>query len=65
MLSRPLFIYSAKSVFAEKPQVAAFVQYYLINAKDVVAEVGYFPISVEAMNKTKQTFLDAVVDLDM
>ncbi len=65
MLSRPLFIYSAKSIFAEKPQVAAFVQYYLTNAEEVVAEVGYFPIAVEAMNETKQIFLDAVAELGM
>ncbi len=63
MLSRPLFIYSAASVFAEKPQVVAFVQYYLNHAEEVVAEVGYFPISVEAMNATKQTFLDAVAEI--
>lgn len=65
MLARPLFIYSAKSVFAEKPQVVAFVQYYLINAEEVVREVGYFPIAVESMNETKQVFLDAVAALDM
>ncbi|MBN1562471.1 MAG: substrate-binding domain-containing protein [Anaerolineae bacterium] len=63
MLSRPLFIYSAKSVFAEKPQVMAFVQYYLANAEEVVLEVGYFPIDVASMNATKQIFLDAVAEL--
>jgi phosphate transport system substrate-binding protein len=65
MLARPLFIYSAKSVFAEKPQVVAFVQYYLTHAEEVVKEVGYFPIDVESMNATKQVFLDAVAGLDM
>lgn len=60
MLSRPLFIYSAASVLAEKPQVAAFVNYYLTNASEVVAEVGYFPVSEEALNVSKQTWLDAV-----
>lgn len=60
MLSRPLFIYSAKSILQEKPQVAAFVNYYLTNANEVVAEVGYFPVSVEALNASKQTWLDAV-----
>ncbi len=60
MLSRPLFIYSATSVLAEKPQVAAFINYYLTNATEVVTEVGYFPVSVEALNASKQTWLDAV-----
>jgi phosphate binding protein len=59
MLSRPLFIYSAKSVMAEKPQVAAYINYYLTNANDVVSEVGYFPASVEALNQAKQNWLDA------
>jgi phosphate binding protein len=60
MLSRPLFIYSAKSILEEKPQVAAFINYYLTNAGEVVTEVGYFPISVEALNASKQIWLDAM-----
>ncbi len=60
MLSRPLFIYSATNVLQEKPQVAAFVNYYLTNAEEVVTEVGYFPVSAEALNEAKQTWLDAL-----
>jgi phosphate binding protein len=60
MLSRPLFIYSAANILAEKPQVAAFINYYLTNANEVVTEVGYFPISVEALNASKQLWLDAM-----
>jgi ABC-type phosphate transport system substrate-binding protein len=64
MLSRPLFIYSAKSVFAEKPQVVAFVQYYLINANDVVTEV-VLPDQRGSDERRKQAFLDAVAELGM
>lgn len=60
MLSRPLFIYSDTGVLTEKPQVAAFINYYLTNADEVVTEVGYFPISVEALNASKQLWLDAM-----
>ncbi len=60
MLSRPLFIYSDASILAEKPQVAAFINYYLTNADEVVTEVGYFPISVEALNASKQLWLDTM-----
>ncbi len=60
MLSRPLFIYSDASILAEKPQVAAFINYYLTNANDVVTEVGYFPISAEALNASKQLWLDTM-----
>ncbi|MEP0761787.1 MAG: PstS family phosphate ABC transporter substrate-binding protein [Chloroflexota bacterium] len=60
MLSRPLFIYSATNILQEKPQVAAFINYYLTNANEVVTEVGYFPVSTEALNEAKQTWLDAM-----
>lgn len=60
MLSRPLFIYSATGILQEKPQVAAFVNYYLTNAEEVVTEVGYFPVSTEALNGAKQTWLDTM-----
>ncbi len=60
MLSRPLFIYSDASILNEKPQVAAFINYYLMNANEVVTEVGYFPVSVEALNAAKQAWLDAM-----
>jgi phosphate binding protein len=59
MLSRPLFIYSDASILTEKPQVAAFISYYLTYANDIVTEVGYFPVSVEALNASKQLWLDA------
>jgi phosphate transport system substrate-binding protein len=63
MLSRPLFIYTAKNILAEKPQVAGFISYYLTNATDVVTEVGYFPLSVESMNETKQLYLDVMAEV--
>ena len=46
-LSRPLFIYvSTKSML--KPQVKAFVLYYLENAQRLVKEVGYTPLEASA-----------------
>ncbi len=60
MISRPLFIYSAASILQEKPQVAAFVNYYLTNATEVVTEVGYFPVDTATLNASKQVFLDVV-----
>ena len=60
LLSRPLFIYSDASILAEKAQVAAFVNYYLTNAPEVVAEVGYFPVATETLNASKQAYLDAM-----
>ncbi len=39
-LSRPLFIYVSKEALA-KPHVRGFIEYYLTNAKQLVADVGY------------------------
>lgn len=58
-LSRPLFIYSDAKILAEKPQVAAFINFYLTRVNDVIEEVGYFPASEEALNVARQTWLDA------
>jgi ABC-type phosphate transport system substrate-binding protein len=42
-LSRPLFIYSDANILKEKPQVAAFIYFYLQNVNDNIVDVGYFP----------------------
>jgi phosphate binding protein len=42
-LSRPLFIYSDAQIMADKPQVAAFIGFYLQNVDDNIIDVGYFP----------------------
>jgi phosphate binding protein len=42
-ISRPLFIYSDATIMAEKPQVAAFIYFYLSNVNDNITDVGYFP----------------------
>ena len=44
----------------EKPQVAAYINYFLTNVNDVIVEVGYFPASDEALDAAKQSWLDAV-----
>ena len=60
VLSRPLFIYSDAEIMKAKPQVAAFIHYYLSNVNLVIGEVGYFPASSDALLVAKQTWLDAV-----
>ncbi len=42
-ISRPLFMYTANEVVAEKPQVAEFLAYVLNNVNEVIDDVGYFP----------------------
>jgi ABC-type phosphate transport system substrate-binding protein len=42
-LARPLFMYSDAKIISEKPQVAAFLYFYLSNVNDNIVDVGYFP----------------------
>lgn len=42
-LARPIFIYSTAEIMQEKPQVAAFIYFYLNNLEDNIVDVGYFP----------------------
>ncbi len=59
-LSRPLFIYSAASIMRAKPQVAAFINFYLTHVNEEIEDVGYFPASVEALNQAKANWLRAM-----
>jgi len=63
-LSRPLFVYTAVPILAEKPQVAAFLLYYLTFVNDELGieegQIGYFPVSVQAMNASKTALLEAI-----
>jgi phosphate transport system substrate-binding protein len=60
VLSRPLYIYSDASILKSKPQVAAFVDYFLTMVNDVIEDVGYFPASEEALNTSRNTLEDAL-----
>ena len=62
-LARPLYIYSDAGIMAEKPQVAAFINFYLTHVNDEVVDVGYFPASESALNAAKQAYLDAMTDM--
>ena len=46
-LSRPLFIYVNRASL-DKPEVRAFVEFYMKNARSLVSEVGYIPLEDEA-----------------
>ncbi|MFW5842375.1 MAG: PstS family phosphate ABC transporter substrate-binding protein [Spirochaetota bacterium] len=61
-LARPLFMYTAASVIAAKPQAAAFLAYVLNYVNDVIGDVGYFPANEEALNGAKDAWMDAMAD---
>jgi phosphate transport system substrate-binding protein len=58
-IARPLFIYSDATILQEKPQVAAFVYFYLTNVNNEIVDVGYFPASDAALQAAMDAWMDA------
>jgi phosphate binding protein len=58
-LARPLFIYSDAKIMQDKPQVAAFINFYLTYVNEEISKVGYFPASTEALDQAKTNWLSA------
>jgi len=61
-LARPLFIYSDATIMQEKPQVAAYINYFLTHVNDVIDEVGYFPANDQVLNSAKNAWLNAITE---
>ena len=59
-LARPIFIYSDAKIMNDKPQVAAFIAYYLTYVGEALKDIGYFPAPAADLRKAKQNWLDAV-----
>jgi phosphate transport system substrate-binding protein len=59
-ISRPLFIYSDARIMQEKPQVAAFIYFYLSNVNNEIEDVGYFPASQAALDEAMNSWKSAV-----
>ncbi|MEW6092482.1 MAG: PstS family phosphate ABC transporter substrate-binding protein [Chloroflexota bacterium] len=59
-ISRPLFIYSDATIMLEKPQVAAFIFFYLTHVNDEILDVGYFPASQAALDEALAAWHTAV-----
>jgi len=59
-ISRPLFIYSDAKILQEKPQVAAFIHFFLAEVNNEIDSVGYFPASQAALDEALATWTSAV-----
>jgi phosphate transport system substrate-binding protein len=59
-LARPLFMYSDATILQSKPQVAAYINFFLSNVNDEILDVGYFPASEAALEEAMQNWLDAM-----
>ncbi len=58
-LARPLFIYSDATILTEKPQVAAFIYFYLSNVNDNIIDIGYFPAPAADLQTSLDAFMAA------
>ena len=58
-ISRPLYMYTAASIVADKPQVASFIAYYLNNVNEVIGDVGYFPAPSDALQEAADNIKEA------
>ncbi|MCZ7585967.1 MAG: PstS family phosphate ABC transporter substrate-binding protein [Deltaproteobacteria bacterium] len=55
-LSRPIFIYVSKKAADTRPEVKAFVNFYLDHATSLVKEVGYIPLPGKGYGLVKARF---------
>lgn len=61
-LARPLYIYSAPNILTEKPQVAAFINFYLTHVNEEISDVGYFPSSEDNLAQSIKNWLEAMAE---
>jgi phosphate binding protein len=59
-LARPLFLYSDAQIMADKPQVAAFIGFYLQHVEEEIAAIGYFPAPTAALGNSVASWLEAL-----
>lgn len=52
-LTRPLFIYVKNSSLADKPSVRDFVSFYLDTVNEVIADIGYIPVSEQQLQEAR------------
>ena len=59
-LARPLFIYSDAEILNSKDQVAGYINFFLTYVNEEVEDAGYFPASDEALDASRQAWLEAI-----
>jgi phosphate transport system substrate-binding protein len=59
-LSRPLFHYSDANIIKEKPQVAAYLYFFLTHVNDEISDVGYFPANDTVLSAAMDAWKEAV-----
>ncbi|MBL7005840.1 MAG: PstS family phosphate ABC transporter substrate-binding protein [Spirochaetia bacterium] len=59
-LARPLFMYSDAEIMRSKPQVAAFLAFYLAYVNEEIVDVGYFPANEKVLQEARNSWLAAM-----
>jgi phosphate transport system permease protein len=62
LLTRPLYVYVAATTFDDRPQVAAFLSYYLQHAAEATVQAGYF--TADDQMAVQATALAAAIGLE-
>ena len=52
-LARPLFMYAAPEIIAQRPQVGDFLTWYLVVVNEEVEAAGYFPADAWGLNRSR------------
>jgi phosphate transport system substrate-binding protein len=58
-LARPLYMYSDAMIMAEKPQIAAFLNFVLTFVNEEIVDVGYFPAAEADLEAAMNAWLEA------
>jgi phosphate transport system substrate-binding protein len=57
--ARPLYVITTAKIMKEKPQVGAFMNYYLTNVDKLIKPVGYFPNTAAKTTEMRTAYINA------
>jgi phosphate transport system substrate-binding protein len=52
-LTRPLYIYADANAIQKRPELKAFISYYLAHVNEEILNLGYFPVSPATSEESK------------
>ena len=59
-LVRPLYIYADVQDIQNRPEIAAFINYYLTHVNEEIEHLGYFPVSQSILEDSKARLLQLI-----
>lgn len=52
-LARPLYIYADANAIQKRPELKAFISFYLAHVNEEISQIGYFPANPAALEESK------------